>query len=115
MSRTGSATWSAYASACWLVGSCGRLGSLGFAELVHHVDHSVHIPGQPERDRDEILMPLRRGLDHAGKLSGKCPDSNPCRVSSPGSGRLITIRRDATHAGPGQEREADSEHEHVCS
>ena len=37
--------WSAYASACWLVSNCGRLGSLGFAELVHHVDHSVDIGG----------------------------------------------------------------------
>ena len=52
--------WSAYASACRLVGNCGRPGSLGFTELIHHVDHSVNVPGQPERDRDEILMPLRR-------------------------------------------------------
>ena len=42
-------------------------GFLGLAELVHHVDHPVDIRGQPERDRDEVLIPLRRGLDRAGK------------------------------------------------
>src|SRR5208282_69463 len=44
MSQTGSATWSAYSSACWLVGSCGRLGFLGFAELACRV-----VPGRPGR------------------------------------------------------------------
>lgn len=40
----------------------GGLGFRGFAELIHHVDHSVNVPDQPERNREQVLLPLRRGL-----------------------------------------------------
>jgi hypothetical protein len=51
----------------WLRPFLGLLDRRGFAEHVHHVDHSVDIGYQPDRERDEIVGPVLGGFDRAGE------------------------------------------------
>jgi hypothetical protein len=49
----------------WLRPFLGLLERRGFAEHVHHVDHSVDIGYQPDRERDEVVVPVLGGFDRA--------------------------------------------------